>query len=271
LMVKWRRTDSYINNFLQWFIMTIALFVDDGHLLIGYLSLLLFSSSLSIGVSATDNLLPSNNSTLSLHDEAFYLQHPSLSSENTTSALLLRLHDDPISTIDSDQHILVDARVGASHVPVALYICVSLLIVAALFAIVSMTIVYHQRRRACNHHRFPDSSAFYANDDNESRAWDSLSFVSCVAETNVAKLQSWESLSDDSYLTSLDAAIRASIISAAEHRSSTGSRRSNGANSSIGVYPQFTVATNNNASRSIVYSLPDPIDERSDRINHRIL
>ncbi|CAG9537266.1 unnamed protein product [Cercopithifilaria johnstoni] len=77
--------------------------------------------------------------------------------------------------------------------------------------------IYRRRRKLCvstKAYRQPKSS-FFAT-ETEPRTWDSLSFSCAAADFSKSKMQfrSLESLSDDSYINSLDEAIsyKASIV-----------------------------------------------------------
>uniref|UniRef100_A0A0M3IMP6 Conserved protein n=1 Tax=Ascaris lumbricoides TaxID=6252 RepID=A0A0M3IMP6_ASCLU len=89
------------------------------------------------------------------------------------------------------------------------------------------SLIYHRRRSSNSSQNTDPRSSFYAV-DNEPRAWDSLSFSQSITDlsNNKVNFQSFESLSDDSYINSLDEAInqKASIIHAASKKGRLSSR-----------------------------------------------
>lgn len=98
---------------------------------------------------------------------------------------------------------------------IAIIVTVSLFAVVITFILV-LVLVVQCRKWWLKKKKHGDSRwSFYAT-ETEPRAWDSLSFSQSTTDLSNTKYQSWESLSDDSCINSLDEVInqRASIMKA---------------------------------------------------------
>ncbi|VDK67706.1 unnamed protein product [Onchocerca ochengi] len=113
-----------------------------------------------------------------------------------------------------------DSRRIAHHVggvPTTVLIVISGIAVTIAFGIAMASILYRHRRRLCTSSKLyrQQKSSFFAT-ETESRPWDSLSFSCSFTDFSTSKMQfqSLESLSDDSYINSLDEAIsyKASVV-----------------------------------------------------------
>ncbi|VDO51482.1 unnamed protein product, partial [Onchocerca flexuosa] len=117
-----------------------------------------------------------------------------------------------------DLILFYDSRRIAHHVvPTTVLIAISGIAIIIAFGIVMASTLYRRRRKLCmsskSYHQ--GKSSFFAT-ETESRPWDSLSFNCSFTDFSTSKMQfqSLESLSDDSYINSLDEAIsyKASIV-----------------------------------------------------------
>uniref|UniRef100_A0A914ZJP1 Uncharacterized protein n=1 Tax=Parascaris univalens TaxID=6257 RepID=A0A914ZJP1_PARUN len=115
----------------------------------------------------------------------------------------------------------------SGEIPAILLIAISALALGIALTITLASLIYHRRRSSNSSQNTDPRSSFYAV-DNEPRAWDSLSFSQSITDlsNNKVNFQSFESLSDDSYINSLDEAInqKASIIHAASKKGRLSSR-----------------------------------------------
>ncbi|VDM40551.1 unnamed protein product [Toxocara canis] len=143
------------------------------------------------------------------------------------AAGISRLRDDTQSVRLADDASVFRESSGQhskrnSEVPAILLIAISALALGTALTITLVSLIYHRKRSsAASSQQTDPRSSFYAI-ENEPRAWDSLSFSQSITDlsNNKVHFQSWESLSDDSYINSLDEAIsqKASIIHAASKK-----------------------------------------------------
>ncbi|KAM3727917.1 Proline--tRNA ligase [Dirofilaria immitis] len=98
----------------------------------------------------------------------------------------------------------------ADDVSIIVLIAISGTAIMTAFGIAIASVLYRRRRRFCIPSKAyrQAKSSFFAP-ETESHTWDSLSFSCSVADFSTSKIQfrSLESLSDDSYINSLDEAI----------------------------------------------------------------